>query len=237
MIRIAIVDDDKNTEEMIGKYIERYADSCGKKIETMSFSDGDEFVETYNLEYDIILMDVQMKFMDGITASKLIRERDPDVVIVFITNMAQYAVRGYEVNALDYVIKPIEYFSFSEKLSRAIGQTKKKEKNYIIISVNRGLKKLDVSQICYIESYGHKLIFHMTSKEYTTHSITMKELEEKLEKYHFYRCNKGYLVNLEYVEGIKDNYAVIGGEKILISRLKKNAFLEALTNFVGNGRN
>lgn len=234
MIRIAIVEDDVHTEETIRGYIERYAKSSSQKFSTVSFSDGIEIVESYNTKFDIILMDVQMKFMNGITAAKHIRERDPAVVIIFITNMSQYAIHGYEVNALDYVLKPINFFSFSEKLSKAIERMDKGEKNYIALTVEGGLKRLDISQIRYIESHGHKISFHLASEEFIAKKITMTELEKKLEQYHFYRCNKGYLVNLKYVEGIKDNYAIVAEKLLLISRLKKNAFWEALTNYIGN---
>ncbi len=234
MIRIAIVDDDKKTNEMIRQYVGQYATESGKRIETTCFYDGDEIVQNYKLEYDVILMDIEMKFVDGLSAAKEIRAVDPDVVIIFITNMANYAIQGYEVNALDYVLKPLNYFSFSEKLNRAIERMDKHDKNYITITIDRGLKKVDVSQIRYIESQGHKIIFHLAGKEYLTYNVTMKELEEKLAKHHFYRCNKGYLVNLEYVEGIEDGCAIIEGEQIQISRLKKNAFWEALTNYIGD---
>lgn len=233
MVRVAVVEDDKNAAKTIKRYIERYAKESHQKIGVKCYQDGDEIVENYKLEYDIIFMDIQMKFMDGITAAKRIREHDQDVIIIFITNMAKYAIRGYEVNALDYVLKPIYYFSFSEKLGRAIGSMDRKDKKYITIGIERGLRKLDIAAIKYIESQGHKLIFHLKTEDCMTQGTTMKALEEQLVKYHFYRCNKGYLVNLEYVEGIKDNCAIIGDNKLPISRIRKNDFFETLINYVG----
>lgn len=234
MIRIAIVEDDKNTEEKTRSYIERYSKENSQKIEITSFSDGDEIIENYKLNYDIILMDVQMQFLDGITTAKHIRKLDSDVVIIFITNMAQYAIHGYEVNALDYMLKPVSYFAFSQKLHKAIEKISKVQNNYIAISINKGMKKIDISKLCYVESSGHILTFHMKDENFTTQSTTMKLLEEKLTSHYFYRCNKGYLVNLYYVDGIKENYAIVNGENILISRTKKNAFYEALTNYIGD---
>ncbi len=75
-------------------------------------------------------MDVEMKFMDGMSAAEEIRKMDTEVVIIFITNMAQYAIRGYAVDALDYVLKPVSYFAFSQRLNRAIGRMKKRDKDY-----------------------------------------------------------------------------------------------------------
>ena len=164
MIRIAIVEDDSRMEAEIRRYILQYARETDQKIEVISFSDGEEITENYKLEYDVILMDVQMQFMDGITASRQIRERDQDVVIMFITNMAEYAIHGYEVNALDYVLKPINYFAFSQKLNKALEKRQKREKDYLTITVGRGIRKLDIAEIRYIESQEHKLIFHMAAE-------------------------------------------------------------------------
>lgn len=234
MIQIAVVEDDKQTRDIIGEYISKYAVSSQQNIKTEYFTDGDEIVSNYKKEFHIILMDVEMKLVDGITAAKIIRERDSDVVIIFITNMAQYAIQGYEVNALDYILKPVNYFSFSEKLNKAIDRIQKLKTSNIVISYDRGLKKINIEKIYYIESQGHKIIFYTVSEDLTVHSITMKALEEELQGHNFYRCNKGYLVNLEYVEGIEDNCAIISNKRILISRMKRKAFYEALTNYIGN---
>ncbi len=234
MIRIAVVEDDQDMARMIREYVNRYADSAGRKVAITSFSDGDEIASDYKLDFDIILMDIQMQFVDGLTAARYVRERNSEVVIIFITNMAQYAIQGYEVNAFDYILKPINYFSFSEKLHRAIERMGRQDTDFLTVSVERGLTRVDISRIRYIESQGHKIMIHTDARTYHTHSITMKALEEKLAAHHFYRCNKGYLVNLEYVEGIEDDCAVIEGEKILISRLKKNMFLETLTDYIGD---
>lgn len=97
----------------------------GEAFDITIYSDGDQIVNKYQSQYDIILMDVEMKFMDGMSAAEEIRKVDTEVIIIFITNMAQYAIRGYAVDALDYVLKPVSYFAFSQRLSRAIGRMKK----------------------------------------------------------------------------------------------------------------
>lgn len=234
MLRIAIVEDNKENEREIRAYINRYSKEYSRKIDIQSYCDGDEIVNQYNTELDIIFMDIHMQFMDGITASKKIREMDEDVTIIFVTNMAQYAIHGYEVNALDYVVKPISYFAFAEKLDRAVIRRERRGKKYIAVSAAGILTKLAVSDIRYIESHGHQLTFHLRDKEYVTGNVTMKEVEQRLEKYDFFRCSKSYLVNLEYVESIEQSVACIGTEQIPISRLKKKEFWEVLTNYVGD---
>lgn len=232
MISIAIVEDEDSCAKQMEEYLARYADESGEVFETVRFCDGDEILENYRAQYDIILMDVQMKFMDGMTAAEEIRKVDPEVVIIFITNMAQYAIRGYAVDALDYVLKPVSYFAFSQRLERAIGRMKRRARRYMTIAIRGGARKLDISRILYVESQGHSLVFVTEGEEHTT-TGTIREVEEKLESFGFFRCNKGCLVNLEHVDGVRDGCAIVGGHALPISRGRKNEFLAALTDYVG----
>lgn len=232
MIRIAIVDDDSTSIELLKSYIMQYQRERGEEMSVTAFSDGDELVENYKAEFDMILLDIEMRFMDGMTAAKKIRESDPEVVIIFITNMTQYAINGYQVNATDYVLKPVSYFSFSQSLDRALVRMGKRVKHYIAISVKGGTVKLGVAEICYVESQGHRLIFHTKTDEYVTFS-TMKEIEEKLKDYHFFRCNKGILLNLAFVDGVQDGCVIVNNEMLVISRGRKKDFMEELTNYLG----
>ena len=170
--------------------------------------------------------------MNGMTTARHIREVDSDVMILFITNMAQYAIHGYEVDAMDYILKPIQYFPFSKRLERALGRLKKQEKRYLIIPVKGGTKKIEIHDIFYVESQRHNITVH-TKTEAFTFPATMREMEEKLLEYHFFRCNKGYLVSLNHVDSIVDGCAVVNGAHLLISRGRKNEFMEALAEFMG----
>ena len=232
MIRIALVEDDPACREQLRGYLDRYGKESGEKLSITTFADGDEIALHYTADYDIILMDIEMKFMDGMTAAEEIRKVDPEVVIIFITNMAQYAIRGYAVDALDYVLKPVSYFAFSQRLERAIGRMKRRARRYMTIAIRGGARKLDISRILYVESQGHNLVFVTDGEEHTT-TGTIREVEEKLESFGFFRCNKGCLVNLEHVDGVRDGCAIVGGHALPISRGRKNEFLAALTDYVG----
>lgn len=232
MIRIALVDDDESSIRQLEEYLIQYQKERNIAIQIEAFSDGDEIVENYKAEYDIIMLDIEMRFMDGMTAASLIREKDPEVVIIFITNMAQYAIKGYTVNATDYVLKPVSYFSFSQRLDKVIDKINRKIQKFIAVSIKGGTVKLYISDICYIESQGHRLIFHTKTEEYITFA-TMKEVEEKLKDMEFFRCNKGCLLNLAYVDSVLDGCVIINGERISISRARKKEFTEALTNYLG----
>ena len=232
MISIAIVEDEKMYAEQLEEYLHRYEKDNGELFDITVYSDGDQIVNKYKSQFDIILMDVEMKFMDGMSAAEEIRKIDTEVVIIFITNMAQYAIRGYAVDALDYVLKPVSYFAFSQRLNRAISRMKKRETKMIMVNIKGGTVRLNLANIFYIESQGHTLILHTILGDYET-SGTMKELEEKLYDMNFCRGNKGYLINLQHVDSVEDGCAVVNGERLVISRPRKKEFMEALTAYWG----
>ena len=173
-----------------------------------------------------------MKFVDGMTAAEEIRKMDSEVVIIFITNMTQYAIRGYEVDALDYVLKPVSYFAVSPKLKRAVSRIKKRSSKYITLAVKGGVIRVDLDDIYYVESAGHNLLYHMGNATHLT-SGTMKSAEEQLAEYGFSRGNTCYLINLAHVDGIQDKCAVVKGERLQISRPRMNAFMRELTRYWG----
>ena len=233
MIRIAIVEDEELYVKELKKYLEEYQKSFGEEFEITIFRDGDGITAKYKAQYDIILMDIQMKFVDGMTAAEEIRKADTEVVIIFITNMTRYAIRGYEVDALDYILKPVSYFAFSQKLSKAIGRIKKKSSKHVTIKVKGGVLRLDVSDIYYIESVGHNLIYHTSTGEHMS-AGTLKSIEEEFANMGFSRCNKCYLINLKHVEGVKDKCAIVRGEALQISRPRMSAFMQDLTKYWGD---
>ena len=232
MLKIAVVEDDVNYARQLVEYLRRYEKERGAELEVTQFPDGDKLIEGYRPAFDMILMDIEMPLLDGMETARLVRLKDPEVVIIFITNMAQYAIQGYAVDALDYVLKPISYFAFSQRLDRAIRRMKKREERYLAIPTREGVQKLGVSRIYYVESQGHTLLYH-TDQGTVFSSGTMRELEKELEPLHFFRGNKGYLINLEHVSGVREGCALVAGEELLLSRARKNDFLEALTNYVG----
>ncbi|SDA53898.1 two component transcriptional regulator, LytTR family [Butyrivibrio sp. INlla18] len=231
MIQLAIVEDENSYADQLIEFVNRYQSESGKTFKITRFKDGDEITNGYRGQFDIILMDIEMKLMDGMTAAEEIRKLDQDVIIMFITNMTNYAIRGYQVDALDYVLKPVSYFAFSQKLGRAISKMKSKSSKTISIEMQSGVKKLDIDNVFYIESEGHNLNFYTSGGEFTIRA-KLKDFEEQLVPYNFFRSNKGYLVNLKYVDGVENGSCLIAGKQLLISRSRKNDFMTALTEYM-----
>ncbi len=231
MIHIAIVEDEDSYIQQLTEYMDRFRQEYSQEIRLSFFRDGDEIVEKYTADYHIILMDIQMQFMDGMTAAEKIREMDKKVIIMFITNMTSYAIRGYEVDALDYMVKPVEYFSFCQKLKRAMDRIPQSGESFLLLPVETGVQRVNVKEIYYVESYGHQMVF-ATKNGNIQCRMTMKKAEEELLQYNFFRCGKSYLVNMKYVEGIREGCCMIHGQRLQISRQKRKEFMEALVNYM-----
>ncbi len=232
MLRVAVVEDDERCAEQMRQYLEEYQRETGQAVEVTVYADGEDLLEQYKPVFDVIFLDIQMPFVDGMTAAKYIRRQDPAVAIIFVTNLAQYAIQGYEVNALDYMLKPLNYFSFSQRLSRAVSNLKRREDDYIVVAVRGGAVRLDVGNILYVERQGHHLLIH-TLGDTVTSQATIQQMEQALEGRRFFRCNKGCLVNLSAVDGVQDACAMVHGENIPISRNRRQEFLTALSQHWG----
>lgn len=231
MVRIALVEDDAGYRRELTEYLDRFARESGAHFSVSTFSDGAEIAEGYSANYDIILMDIAMSFMDGMTAAEAIRRVDDEVVIIFLTNMPQYAMKGYSVGALDYVLKPVSYFAFSQRIQRALNRMERRAQKYISIPFKGGMRKLAISQIAYVEVRDHDLTYH-TAGESLPAKGTLSEAEALLGSESFFRCNKCYLVNLEYVDRVDNTSILIGGDRIQVSRARKKALMDALNNYI-----
>ena len=232
MIRVAIVEDDAEVQGVLQEYVRRYTRQYGTEFEVTVFADGVDILEDYRAVYDIIFLDVEMKHLDGMTTAERIRQMDADVILIFITNMAQYAIRGYSVGALDYVLKPVPYFAFSQQLRKAEEQLRRRTRHYLAVPVEGGLRRLDTSRIYYIESEGHRVHFYTEEGDFAAPGA-LKALEEKLADRPFARCNSGYLVNLAQVKSVQQGMVQVGPYELQVSRPKRKSFLAALTDYIG----
>lgn len=230
-MRIAIVEDDDKARKKLHDCIDRYAADHHLTIKVLSYNDGVQITSDYPANLDLIYFDVQMPVMDGMTAAKKIRQRDSQVLIVFLTNYVQYAIDGYEVQAADFLLKPITYFSFSAHFDKLVDRMQKSDKS-ITINHDNEIHRVPLNQLYYVESAGHYLNFHLSQQVFRQIG-SLKNLEQELKPDHFFRCNYGYLVNLGLVTGVSGNTVHVGPFDLQISRSRKKAFLQALTNYLG----
>lgn len=235
MIKIAIVDDEKSFQNKMHEYIRRFETETGEKITVTLFQDGLDILDNYKAEWDIILMDIKMNHMDGMSAAEKIRNLDKKTIIIFITTMAKYAIKGYEVDALDFVVKPINYAQFSTKMKKAVNMVKRmSDKKYLLLPFDERKERVSTDEILYIEVNSHNLYVVTDLRTYTLR-YSMSDMEKELKDCHFARCNQSYLVNLKNVTGLGKDDVRIGEHKLPFSRSKKKQFLKELSDYLEAG--
>lgn len=230
-ISIAIVEDDEECAEITAEYIKRFGEENGETFKITVFKNGVCFLNGYRAIYDVVFMDIRMPYLDGLETARKLREVDANVCLIFLTNMAQYAINGYEVDAMDYLVKPVDYFNFCLKLKKAVKIVQSRPVENVTVTQNGTLLRIAVPQIYYIEIENHRLKIHTGQKVFETRG-SLNEYDKKLKKFGFVKCNHCYLVNLACVSSVTANFAVlVNGEQLQISRPKRKEFLDALTSY------
>lgn len=234
MLKIAVVEDQEPMREQFCSYIRRYAEEQNVQVEITCFSDGALLLKDYRPgSYDILFMDVEMPQMGGFDTAERIREVDSELILVFVTNMAQYAIRGYTVDAMDYVLKPVDYYQFSIKLDRAVQRVQRRRGAQVVLQLaGNEMKILDTGDIYYLETRSRMLYYHTTKGEFAVRA-SLQSAEKQLAQHHFAKCNQCYLVNLAHVRSVEDNFVQVGEDRLEISRRQKAAFLAAVASYLG----
>lgn len=227
MFKAAIVEDSESDKKLLESYLKK----LGGFI-VSSFSSAVDFLTGYRPTYDLVFMDIDMPYLDGMSAARKLRELDENVCLVFVTNFARFAVHGYEVTAYDFIVKPILYEDFTDKMPRIIKKLESQTSGrMLLIHAGTDSIRIAVDEILYVEVMGHKLVYHMLRKNIVSYG-TLKKVEEELTDPAFVRCNKCYLVNLRHVTGIEGNHAIVGGDKLLISYPRRANFTKALADYL-----
>lgn len=227
IMNIAIVEDQKKDAEVLSSYLDDYAYENDITINIKLYPDGLGFLSDYKCQFDIIFMDIHMPFVDGMATAAKLRESDPKVVLVFVTNMTQYAIKGYEVSASDFLVKPLTYSVFRYKIKRIFKLASRKVKGNILIVNKAEKKRVSAEDIDYIEVVGHKCIYHINGDKIESWD-TLANIYKALEPFDFCYCNSCYLVNLNKVESVDKDFVVVSGDKLKISRPKKKEFIRRL---------
>jgi DNA-binding LytR/AlgR family response regulator len=234
MIRVAIVEDEDVPAQNLIKYLGRFQDENDLQFEIARYSSGEEFLSAYKNQFDLVLMDIELPDRDGMSVCHDLRKLDAGVIIIFVTNLAQYAVKGYEVDALDFVVKPVAYPVMALKIKRAVDRIKRfsrREGRKITVKDGDLTRSIEHADIKYIEILAHKIIFHTIHGNFKSYG-TLKELEGEFSDTDFIRCNSCYLVNLKYVTSVSGYSCVVGGEELQISQPRRKAFIRAINEYM-----
>lgn len=238
MVSIAIVDDDSNDAMLLKDYLKQYAAEHDSDFYVTVYTNAVDFLEHYK-RVDVVFMDIQMPYVDGMRASQKLRQIDEGVVLVFVTTMAQFAIRGYSVDALDFVIKPVDYKTVSMKMKRILRAVSRSAEESIAFCFDNEITRVPISDIRYFESGGHTVkVYCKDMEQPITVRQSLSSFEEQLSPppHLFIRCNHCFLVNPRYITRVECSVLWMGNESLQISRSKQKPFLEKFSQFIGQGQ-
>lgn len=226
MIRFAICDDEPFMLDIVSAYISSYMKGKRDAFLINRFSTGRELLE-YKGVFDILLLDIQMEEPNGMETAKLLREKGFRGLLIFLTVLKECVFDSFEVEAYDYLVKPLEEQRFRRTMDRAVRSLRQSEKS-IVIQRGSDCKIIPLSQIVYCEVLGRKLYLHDREGEITDYYDKMEHFEKQTDN-RFFRCHRSYLINLDYVRGYSKGLAILSeNSQIPVSRLRERELMQAL---------
>lgn len=233
MIQIVLCEDQIQHQKTIEKFLQEILGENNTEYNLRIYKSGEELLNDYPKNVDIFILDIQMEKINGMDVARKIREIDKNKPeIIFTTSLVEYIQEGYEVRAYRYLLKPIKYEDLKKHILSCIDEVINKKDKFILIENKNETYKINIEEITYIEIQRKDMSIHTESKVYET-KMTMDKIEKELKNYNFYRCHKSFLVNIDYVENIKQYVAIIDNkEEVPVSRHRfkdfKHKFLSSL---------
>lgn len=232
MLNIAVVDDDDRDAAATAAMVDRYYEGDTTRYRITRFADGGTFLDDYKAAFDAMFLDVEMPGIDGLETARRLREVDSHVVLVFTTKMAQYAAVGYDVDAVGYLVKPLEYYGFALKMRKIETLVARRRDVTVPLTVGTGTQFLSSRDIRYVEVLRHEVIYHADGTAYKVWS-SLKEAAELLEPAHFAAANRYCLVNLAWVRAVNGDTVIVDGESLPVSRSRRKPLMQALADYYG----
>ena len=228
-MRIAVCDDEQRFIDEFRRIINKLYNSLD--ILTDDFSNGDELLKSFKYKaYDVVFLDIEMPAMDGITLARKLRELSSEVCIVFLTGHIEYAIKGYEVNALRYLTKPADEQKVKEVIDHVIG---KMESGKVLWVKNAdGEQKIMLSDILFIEAQNQNVVINTSNGSFTVRG-NISDYEEQLSQHGFFRIHRGYLISLPKVLRIANKSVIMEDNTDLpVSRSKEGKLKDMLFSYV-----
>ena len=212
--RVAIVDDSNIDAEYVQSILEAWAQDRQAGVQAQRFPSAESFLFHYaeDKDWDILLLDIEMGAMDGVSLAKKIRQENDSVQIVFITGFADYISEGYEVSALHYLMKPVKQEKMFAVLDRAVAAIQKTER-VILLPVGGEMLRLPVGQVQYVEAFSHTVAI-VTDADMIHVKMSITEIEKMLGD-GFVRCHRSYLVGLKHIARLSKTEVILDSGKIL----------------------
>lgn len=233
-VRIAIVENELNVAQNDIVLLERYAKENSLLLETSVFQNGYEFLDTEE-EFDAVLMDIDMPGLNGMEVAEKLREKNKTVDIIFTTNLPQFAVDGYKVQALDFVIKPVTFPNLSFAMEKVVEKKRNIVNGSFFLRIGGFAKRINNEEVLYIEMVNHYIVLHENDMEPLRIRGSLKMIEDLLNPEIFVKINSGIIINISKVSSFENGIVLMeDGSNLPLSRSHKKEFAVRLAEFYGN---
>ena len=232
MIKFAICDDEPYMAQEIANQLSRYMN--GKQITSYcvsSFQNGCSLLES-DCNFDIVFLDIQMDNLDGIETAKILRQRKNHSLLIFVTVLKEYVFNAFEVEAYDYLLKPLDSDHFERTMDRAVSTLAQRTDKSIVIQRGSSCDVVPLAQIMYCEVQGRKVYVHQSDGKIIDYYDNLENFERQMDS-RFFRCHRSYLVNLDYVRGCDTGLVTLSlGAQIPVSRLRERDLIQTLLRYM-----
>ena len=233
-VRIAVVENELNVAQNDIVLLERYAKENSLSLETAIFQNGYEFLDTEE-EFDAVLMDIDMPGLNGMEVAEKLREKNKTIDIIFTTNLPQFAVDGYKVQALDFVIKPVTFPNLSFAMEKVVEKKRNIVNGSFFLRIGGFAKRINNEEVLYIEMVNHYIVLHETDMEPLRIRGSLKMIEDLLNPEIFVKINSGIIINISKVSSFENGLVLMeDGSNLPLSRSHKKEFAVRLAEFFGN---
>ena len=228
MIKFAICDDEPAMARELAGYLARYLEEHEVTAYSVSnFSSGRALLEAAD-GFDVILLDIQMEEPDGMETARLLRRQGDHSLLVFVTVLMELVFDAFQVEAYDYLTKPLDAARFARTMDRVLQTLEQRTAASIVIQQGSGCEVVPLSDVVYCEVLGRKVYLHKADGTITGYYDRLEQLERRVDG-RFFRCHRSYLVNLDHVRGCQAGQVLLSqGERIPVSRLRERDLTGAL---------
>ena len=227
MIKFAICDDEPQMAREIADQLASYMKETAGGYSVECFSSGYALLKSSE-EFDVIFLDIQMERPDGMETARLLRQRDNHSLLVFVTVLKECVFDAFQVEAYDYLLKPLDSARFRQTMDRALGWLERDAAKNLVIQRGSGCQVVLLSDLMYCEVLGRKIYLHKNDGRVVDYYDRLEELEKRVDS-RFFKCHRSYLVNLDYVSGCQGGQVLLQrGERLPVSRLRERELTQAL---------
>lgn len=216
MLLISIVDNSEQDIAQLHSLLEIYFRRTGTAYIQRVYKSGMDFVRSSE-NSDIVFLETRLDRLDGLETARIMRKLGSEAQLIFLSRSPELAIQGYAVDALDFLLKPLDPAAVTFALDKAISRIESRSSTFLALKLPNGTASVRANDITYVEVFDHNLVYHTTGGDYTVRG-RLSDVYEKLDHDKFIACNRSFIVNLRHVTAIGGDHVMLGSTKIAVSK-------------------